>query len=79
MKAEIWTWSYCPFCVEAKRVLDAHGVEYEEHVMDSEPAALDEVKRKYSHPTVPIILLDGEFIGGASELAAVARSGGLGG
>lgn len=79
MNATIYTWSYCPFCIRAKATLDKHGVPYEEHVMDGRDAELDEVKRKYDHSTVPIILLDGEFIGGSNELEALARAGSLSG
>ena len=79
MKAEIYTWSYCPFCVRAKELLDQRGVAYEEHVMDGKDAELNEVKRKYDHGTVPIVLLDGEYVGGFTELQAVDRAGGLAG
>jgi glutaredoxin 3 len=70
MKAELYTWSYCPFCQRAKALLDERGIEYVDHVMDTKPDELDEVKRKYQHETVPIVLLDGTFIGGFTELSA---------
>lgn len=73
MKAELWTWTYCPFCQRAKALLEEKGVEYVEHVMDAKPDELAEVKRKYDHDTVPIVLLDGEFIGGSTELAAALK------
>lgn len=79
MKAEIYTWTYCPFCVRAKELLDKRGVAYDEHVMDGKDADLEAVKRQYNHGTVPIVLLDGEFIGGFSELSAVDAAGGLNG
>lgn len=79
MQAEIWTTSWCPFCVRAKGILEEHGVDFVEHVMDDDHAGLNEVKRKYSHGTVPIVVLDGNFVGGCDELSMVARSGGLSG
>ena len=79
MQAEIWTTSWCPFCVRVKAILEDHGVSFVEHVMDDDHGALDEVKRRYEHPTVPIVVLDGQFIGGCDELAMVARAGGLAG
>ncbi len=77
MKAELYTWSTCPFCVRAKGLLEKHDVSYVEHVMDGKNAELAEVKRRYGHSTVPIVLLDGEFVGGCDDLEALARRGGL--
>ena len=77
MQATLYTWTTCPFCIRAKQVLDEHGVSYEEIVMDGKNAELNEVKSKYGHHTVPIVLLDGEFVGGCSELEALARQGKL--
>lgn len=77
MRATLYTWTTCPFCVRAKEILEDEGIPYEEHVMDGKRAELSEVKRRYDHDTVPIILLDGEFIGGCSELEALRRRGGL--
>ena len=77
MEAVLYTWSYCPFCVRAKRLLDERGVPYTEHVMDAEPEELDRVKQEYGHPTVPIVLIDGQFVGGCSELEALDRAGRL--
>ena len=77
MQAVLYTWARCPFCVRAKEVLEQVGVPYTEHVMDDRGPELLELKRKYAHPTVPIILLDDEFVGGCNELEALVRSGGL--
>ncbi len=78
MQVELYTWTYCPFCVRAKQLLDTKGVAYTEHVMDDKPAELNELKAKYGHSTVPIVLIDGAFIGGNDDLHALAASGGLG-
>jgi glutaredoxin 3 len=77
MRAVIYTWSFCGFCVRAKQILDRHGIPYEEHVMDGRIDALVAVKARYRHPTVPIILLDGRFIGGCQELETLERTGRL--
>ncbi len=77
MKAEIYTWSSCPFCIRAKALLDRRGVEYTEHVMDDKDMELNALKRKYNHRTVPIVLIDGNFIGGASDLEALDTRGEL--
>jgi glutaredoxin 3 len=77
MRAEIYTWSSCPFCRRAKAILDDKGVEYTEHVMDGKDKELRAIKEKYGHSTVPIVLVDGRFIGGCSDLEALAARGGL--
>lgn len=69
MKIELYTWSSCPFCMRAKALLDARELEYTEYVMDSKPQELNEAKRKYGHPSVPIVLFDDELVGGYTELA----------
>ncbi|MBT4135075.1 glutaredoxin [Candidatus Woesearchaeota archaeon] len=68
MKAEIWTWSFCPFCKDAKKLLIKNNIEFEEHIMDDKPDELQKIKEKYKHQTVPIILLDRKFIGGCDNL-----------
>lgn len=78
MRAELWTTRWCPYCVRALALLERHGIEYVEHAMDGKRAELIEVKRRFGHPTVPIILLDGTFIGGCEELEALDRAGRLG-
>lgn len=77
MKAELWTTSYCPFCVAAVQLLEARGIEYTNHVMDSDAAGLRAKKQEYGHRTVPIILIDDEFLGGSDELRALDGQGRL--
>ena len=77
MKATIYLTTWCPFCVRAKQLLEARGIPFEEHVLDDDRERELAVKQRYGHSTVPIILLDGEFIGGCDELMALDRRGGL--
>lgn len=77
MKAIIYNWTHCPYCVRAMQILERYGITCEEHVMDGRHGELMEIKARYGHPTVPIILLDGRFIGGCNELEQLARAGKL--
>ena len=77
MKAEIWTWSYCPFCRKAKEILNKNKIKFEEHIMDNKLEELEKIKNKYNHQTVPIILLNGKFIGGCDDLQKLEKSGKL--
>ncbi|RZD32007.1 MAG: glutaredoxin [uncultured DHVE6 group euryarchaeote] len=77
MEAEIWTWSFCPFCKDAKKILIENNIEFKEHIMDDKVDELQKIKDKYNHQTVPIILLNGNFIGGCDELIKLEKSGKL--
>lgn len=77
MRAELYTTTTCPYCYRAKALLDAKGIPYVEHVMNGRFDELREVKLRYGHPTVPIVLLDGELVGGSDDLERLARAGGL--
>lgn len=77
MKVELYTSSWCPFCIRAKQLLDGRQVTYTEFVMDGKDAELDEVKKKYGHSTVPIVVIDDELIGGCDELQAYVAAGKL--
>ena len=60
--ATINTLPDCPWCVKAKKLLDLQGISY------------TEVNGKVdNHPTVPYIVIDGEPIGGFTELAQFIR------
>lgn len=63
MKAKIWTIPNCPYCVKAKKLLDFKGIEYKEL-----PGPVDKWKSS------PYIELDGQAIGGFTELARYVRS-----
>ena len=63
MKAEINTLPNCPWCVKAKKLLDLKGIQYTELHGKSD-----------KWPTAPYIEIDGEPIGGFTELARYLRS-----
>ena len=63
MKATINTLPSCPWCVKAKKLLDLKGIKY------------TEVNGKVDNwPTVPYIVIDGQEIGGFTELARYLRN-----
>ena len=63
MKATINTIENCPWCVKAKKLLDLKEIEY------------TEVNGKVDNwPTVPYIEIDGQVIGGFTELARYVRN-----
>ena len=79
MTAEVYGTQSCGYCRRAKSLLKAKGIEYQEFIVgeDISPEALSS---KIGKPalTVPQIFLDGEYIGGYTELAGRLDVSGLG-
>lgn len=82
MKADVYTKSNCPYCVKAKALLEDRGVEYHEYIISpgfgesslgpnkmyvTKEALLEKAPNA---KTVPQIWLEGNYIGGYTELAA---------
>lgn len=66
---EIYTWTYCPFCIRAKALLDRKGVEYTEYVIDGDEDARGKMsKRSNGRRSVPQIFIDDRHIGGCDDL-----------
>ena len=78
VKIEIYSTSYCPYCIRAKQLLDAKNVDYSEiDVTGDDGARLALVERSGGRRTVPQIFINGESIGGYDDLRALEESGGL--
>jgi len=57
----------CPFCVNAKAMMEAEGNDYEEIIIGHD-ASLRSVRAITGVETVPQIFIDGKHIGGSEEL-----------
>ena len=77
MHIKIYTKAYCSFCFAAKRLLKKRGLEYEEIPVLGNPAAEKEMRELTNGHTVPQILIDGQPIGGYTELVELDMEGGL--
>jgi glutaredoxin 3 len=79
--AEITVYStrWCGYCVRAKALLDAHGLPYEEVLLDDDPHFRTRLHELTGGWTVPQIVIDGAPIGGYTELWRLDRSGALDG
>ena len=73
-RVEIYTTPNCPFCVRAKRLLQARGIAYEEVDVAGDPELRADLVQRTGRRTVPQIFIDGEPIGGFEELAALDAS-----
>jgi len=63
--------------VRAKALLDARGVDHEDVLLDDEPDFRRRLFELTGGWTVPQIVIDGESIGGYTELWQLDRSGAL--
>lgn len=76
-KAELYTWKFCPFCMDAKKLLDKKGISYKEHNIENDGAKKKELLKNTGQDTVPYVFLDGEFIGGYDQLIELDKEGKL--
>ena len=74
---QVYTTRWCGYCVRAKALLEDNGLEYEEIPVDSDPAFRQKIFDLTGRWTVPQIVIDGDPIGGYSELWQLARTGAL--
>ena len=73
----MYTTRWCSFCTRAKTLLESKGLPFEEISLDDDPAFRQHLFELTGGWTVPQILVDGEPIGGYTELWRLDRSGRL--
>ncbi len=76
-KIIVYTRDYCPYCRQAKALLQSKDVEFEEINMGDDEALLEKIWSQSGRKTVPQIFVDGKPIGGYQELRALDASGEL--
>jgi len=77
-KVTIYTSSYCPYCISAKRLLDSKGATYEEISVDGRSAVRAEMTAKAAGSyTVPQIWIGDTHVGGCDDLYALEDAGRL--
>ena len=70
MKAVVWSKDSCPYCVQAKALLSQKNIEFEERKIGAGYTKEDLLEAVPTARTVPQIFLDGELVGGFTELRA---------
>lgn len=68
MKAVVWSKYHCPFCDQAKALLEAKGIQYEEKKIGDGFTKEDLLEAVPSARSVPQIFIEGELVGGFTEL-----------
>lgn len=75
----IYSSTFCPYCIRARRLLKSKGVPYREVKVDFNPARWEEMERLTHRRTVPQIFIGDLHVGGYDDLAALDRQGTLDG
>lgn len=74
----VYSTGICPICVKAKTLLKKWNIPFDEVRIDEQNAALREFSRVTNGArTVPQITIDGQCIGGFSELTELHMDGAL--
>ena len=68
MKAIVWSKYQCPYCDQAKALLTQKGIQFEERKIGDGYTKEDLLEAVPTARTVPQIFLEGELIGGFTEL-----------
>ncbi len=73
----MYTSAYCPYCMNAERLLANKGVTVNKIRVDLEPEQRVIMMEKTGRRTVPQIYIDDRHIGGFDDLRALDLAGGL--
>ena len=68
MKATIWSKYHCPYCDQAKALLQQKGIQFEEKKIGDGYTREELLEAVPGARTVPQIFLDDKLIGGFTEL-----------
>jgi glutaredoxin 3 len=79
-QVEIYSSIFCPYCAQAKALLERKGVAFETIDVIEQPGRRTEmVERAGGRTSVPQIFINGEHIGGCDDLHALDKAGQLDG
>lgn len=79
-RIEVYTTTYCPYCVRAKNLLKSKGVAFTEiDVTEDDELREKMIEMAGGRRTVPEIFVNGKIVGGYDELKALDDAGQLDG
>ena len=76
-KVVLYSKDPCPYCVAAKKFLQAREIAFEEIDLTGDFAGMDAVKEKTGWRTFPIILINDKVVGGFTDLKGLDERGEL--
>jgi glutaredoxin len=68
MQAVVWSKDACPFCVQAKALLESRGIQFEERNVSKDWTREQLLEAVPNARTLPQIFLDDKLVGGFTEL-----------
>lgn len=74
---QIYTTNWCPYCVNAKRLLTEKGMKYEEINIEEKGMSREDLFDLTGGRSVPQIVIDEKPIGGYDNLVALDQVGEL--
>jgi glutaredoxin len=69
--------SNCPYCIKVVNKLLRSGKTFYVEMHDSTPEKLEEIKKRYNHPTIPVVTIQDNkeiLIGGCDDTIAHLKS-----
>jgi glutaredoxin 3 len=74
----MYTTAVCPYCIRAKQILKARGVEFIDEIrVDMQPEERNRMMQITGRRTVPQIFIGETHVGGCDDLMALDSRGGL--
>ena len=68
IKAIVWSKENCPYCLQAKALLESKGIEFEERNVNKDWTREQLLAAVPNARTLPQIFLDDKLVGGFNEL-----------
>ena len=76
-KVTLYSSNYCTYCGQARRLLEAKGVAYDELHIDQDPMLRVEMESKSQRRSVPQIFIGDYHVGGFEDMRRLDKSGQL--
>ncbi len=73
----LYTTRFCPYCIAAKRLLEAKQVDFEEIPVDLDASLRVKMQSMSGRKTVPQIFIGDRHVGGFTDLVRLDRAGEL--
>ena len=76
-KVTLYSSRFCPYCIHARRLLEAKGIAYDDLRIDQDPDLQIQLESKSQRRSVPQIFIGDYHVGGFEELCQLDKSGKL--
>ena len=74
---DIYTASYCPFCLDAVKILFKRGTSFQVIDVTKDEEQRKALTERTGCSTIPQVFINGTFIGGCSDLQTLEETGEL--